>query len=156
MHRLPVRALAALVVALGLVVSAGAETKPENNFKHRHAVMDAMKGHVSAISLLAFNQVPDEGTFLIEHASALAALGRELPYVFPEGSRVEDSHALPAIWENPDKFAAAVDRATSAMAELDQAVRADDRRAIAGAFKNVGDACKGCHEDFREEHEHDD
>jgi cytochrome c556 len=151
MYRAVISAVAALLVSLSLTPLAGAAATPENAIKYRHAVMDAMKGHVAAIALLAFNQVPDEGEFLEDHAEALAGLGNELQFVFPEGSGTGKTHALPAIWEQPDKFAESVQAAVEASAALEKAAGSGDRKAIAGAFKQLGESCKGCHESFREE-----
>ena len=152
MQRKVVSAAAAVIVSMGLIAGAGAETKPENAIKYRKAVMESMAGHVSAIMLIAFNQVPDEG-FLEGHTEALADLGGELRIVFPEGSGAGETEALPAIWEQPEKFSTALDDAAMATDALNEAVKSGDRKAIAGAFKQVGESCKGCHESFREEHE---
>jgi len=153
MHRPVVSAITALLVSLSLVSIASAAAKPENAIKYRHAVMDAMKGHVAAIALLAFNQVEDEDEFLEDHAEALADLSKELRVVFPAGSGTGETGALPAIWEQPEKFAKAVQAAADAAAALEDATEGGDRKTLVGAFKKVGESCKGCHENFREEHD---
>jgi len=154
MHRALASAVSALLVSLSLVSVAGAAATPENSAKYRHAIMEAMGGHVAAMALLAFNQVPDEGEYLEDHAEALRDLSNQLQFVFPEGSAVGDSHALPAIWEQPDKFAAAVQAAVDASEAFEEAAETGDRKTIAGAFKQLGESCKGCHESFREEDDH--
>ena len=54
----------------------------------------------------------------------------------------------------PEKFAEAVARAEKAMAALGEAASDNDVEAMGRAFRNVGEACKGCHERYREEHDH--
>lgn len=145
--------LVAIVTATLLTTSVTvAETLTEDAIKYRHAVMDAMKGHISALSLMAFGKVNDPG-FIEQHAVALASLGEELEHVFPAGSGDGETHALPIIWEEPDKFAEALQQAKTATAALRDAVAAGERQQIAKAFNATGDACKGCHERYREEHD---
>ncbi len=119
--------------------------------KYRHSVMEAMKGHISALSMLAFGQIEDTG-FMQAHADALVTAGAELDGIFPQDS-AEGSHALPEIWSQPEKFAAALDDYKTSSIAMQTAVQSGDRKAVAGAFKNLGNSCKGCHESFREEHD---
>jgi len=51
----------------------------------------------------------------------------------------------------PSAGNAAAEQAVPDVALLRQYVEQGDREAIFGAFKEVGDACKGCHDDFRKE-----
>ncbi|MGI9309314.1 MAG: c-type cytochrome [Gammaproteobacteria bacterium] len=137
-----------------LVQAALAETTPENAYKYRHQVMEALGHHVGALSLI-FTGKADYPDHLQAHADAIAAAGAQIKDIFPEGSGVENSEALPAVWEKPDEFAAAVAASEEATAALAKAVSTGDRKAIGGAFKKMGETCKGCHEGFREEHDHD-
>lgn len=146
--------VAALVISLSPWNSVGAETTPENAIKYRMAVMQAMAGHASAFSMIAFGRV-DLPEYQQSHADALAAAGAQLKALFPEGSGDGDTDALPAIWQEPDKFAEAVAQAEEAMMNLREVAATGNRKAISDAFKATGDACKGCHEDYRAEHDHD-
>jgi cytochrome c556 len=153
MYRLLTSTLPTLFLLLALAMPAGAETSAENAIKYRHAVMDAMAGHTSAFSMIAFGMV-DHPEFLQSHANALADAGAQLKILFPEGSGEGETDALPAIWEEPEKFAASIEEAEKATAALSDAAASGDRKAIVGAFKALGQSCKGCHESYREE-EHD-
>ena len=59
------------------------------------------------------------------------------------------------IWEEPEKFEAAVAKAEKATAELRDAAASGDRKIIVGAFKVLGESCKGCLESYREDDDHD-
>jgi cytochrome c556 len=156
MHRKVVSAAAALFVFLSLLATAVAETKPENAIKYRHAVMEAMGGHMEALALIAFNLVQTTDDKILEnHAESLANLSDELLMIFPEGSGVGETEALPKIWAEPEKFTESVEAAVQAIAILEDAVESGDRKAITGAFRKAGEGCKGCHENFREEHDRD-
>ena len=145
--------IVALFISLSFCTSAGADSDAENAVKFRHAVMNAMAGHTGAFSMIAFGTV-DHPEFLQSHADALADMGAQIKVLFPAGSGGDESHAKPAIWEEPEKFSEAVTRAKKATAELRDAAATGDRKVIMNAFKAVGQACKGCHESYREEHDH--
>lgn len=150
MSRSLARLIAGFPIALLCANSALAEITPENQIKYRQAVMTAMKGHITAISMLALDQVEDQG-FLQQHADALASASAELKTVFQAGSRGEDTHALDAIWDEPEEFAEALEAAEQATDALREAVATGDGKAVVNAFKETGDSCKGCHETFRAE-----
>ena len=152
MRRIAATLVASVIATLLTTHVIVAETLPEDAIKYRQAVMDAMKGHISALSLMAFGKVDDPG-FIDRHAMALASLGEELEHVFPAGSGDGETHALPIVWEEPDRFAEALREAKAATAGLRDAIAGGQRQEIAKAFNATGDACKGCHERYREEHE---
>lgn len=153
MQRSVAVAILAVLCLTGLSIPAGAETTPENSIKYRKAVMDAMAGHTSAFSMIAFGMV-DQPEFLEGHANALADAGAQLSILFPEGSGEGDTHALPEIWDDADKFSEAVAKGEKASADLRAAAASGDKKAIVGAFKALGQSCKGCHESYREEDDH--
>jgi len=153
MQRLFAGAIPTVLLIFALSLPAGAETTPENAIKYRHAVMEAMAGHTSAFSMIAFGMV-DHPDFLQSHANAIADAMAQVGVLFPAGSGQGETEALPAIWEEPDKFSAAVAEAEKAATGLRDAAASGDRKTIAGAFKTLGQACKGCHESYREEHDH--
>ena len=152
MHRVCAVA-AALTLTLGFQGIGHAESEIEDITKYRHAVMELLAGHMSALALIAQGKV-DQGAFTQSHVDAIASATAEIGALFPEGSGGEGTHALPAIWENADEFASAVDEAREAGATLGEASWGDDPNTLMPAFAAVGKACKDCHESFREEHEH--
>jgi len=137
----------------GLSAPIAAEPSAEDAYKYRESIMTALKGHTGAISMQTRGLAGDP-SHITSHAQAIANLGAELNSIFPEGSNVEDSAALPIIWEEPEKFAEALAKAEEAMTALGAAASVNDLEAIGRAFRNVGKACKGCHERYREEHDH--
>jgi len=150
-----------LTIGSCLLPTLGAAAKPADTVKYRHAVMEAMSAHVNAFMLIATNKI-DDRTFLQNHGDAIADLSGELDTLFPAdsaaapaGSEESETHALPAIWDEPEKFAAAVTKMQQAAAKLQETTRSGDSKAIVGAFAAAGKACKGCHEDFRAEEDHD-
>jgi cytochrome c556 len=141
-----------MLTALLFANIAGAEPKPADVIKYRHAVMESLAANIEALSLIAFNKV-DTTDLYQSHADALAAGTAELQNLFPAGTGEGDTHALPAVWENPDDFMAAAAASKDAFAKLRDAVAGGDNKAIMDAFAVAGKSCKGCHEKFREEHD---
>lgn len=73
--------------------------------------------------------------------------------LFPKGSGKESgekTEALPAIWDKPAEFKTAADRLATAAGKLKTAADAKDAAAAKLAMGEIGGACKGCHENFRE------
>jgi len=126
-----------------------ADTTPEDAKDYRSAVMTALGGHVSASSMIARGLVDNNGQ-LVGHAAALSSSAAELENLFPEGSDVGDSEALPAIWTNPDEFAEAIEALVEATAKFEEVAASGDQAAIGAAFRDVGMSCRGCHDNFRE------
>ena len=108
--------------------------------------MTAIDGHMKANTAILSGRVHHED--LGTQTASLADLAKKLPNIFPEGSDVGKSEALPEIWEDPEGFADAVSRFIEASDALHQTVEneGDFRRAV----MNVGRTCDSCHDDFRE------
>ncbi len=152
MRRFIISTITTATLVLGYSIHVAAETSAEDAFKYRQYIMTALKGHAGAVSTQTRGLAGDSD-YVSNHAKAIAGLGTELHTIFAEGSNVEDSEALPVIWEEPEEFAAAVAKAEEAMTALGVVADGGDMQAIGAAFMNVGKACKGCHERFRVEHD---
>lgn len=76
---------------------------------------------------------------------------RDLGTWFPKGTGPEagKTRALPEVWTKPAEFTAAQKLFAEKVAPLSAAIKAKDGSAVGAAFKDVGGACKNCHETFR-------
>ncbi len=140
--------LSGVVAGVLLVASLAAwAARPENLIKYRQDVMKSLGGQVAASFLLISGKVehPDE---LKIHADAIGATAPLLRHLFPRDSASGKTQALPATWEQPDKFAAAVRRLETAAANFQRTV--DNHGDSVGALKELGTACKNCPKSFRE------
>ena len=72
-----------------------------------------------------------------------------IPDLFPEGSIVGESKALPAIWDNWGAFVAIVETGKTAAAAGIAAAEAGDAAAYATALQTLGGTCGACHQQFR-------
>lgn len=133
-------------LCLGLALCSMPTLADEGAAEYREHVMEAIGGHMQAAADIARGKVPHQDQFSL-HIDALAELGGIVDTLFPEGS--EGGDALPAIWENPDDFSARVADLEEATVALKTAV--DGGGDVGTAFQGVGQACKSCHDDYRED-----
>jgi len=144
------RALPALVACLAFAVPglAASATAPADAIKYRKAVMSALSAHVNAFMLINFGKVEHQN-HLQAHASALADLGAQAKVLFPAGTDVGDTDALPLIWKEQDQFRKLAADLEASSAKLRDAVAANDKAGTMAAFKALGESCKGCHDRYR-------
>jgi cytochrome c556 len=76
---------------------------------------------------------------------------RRLPSMFPAGSDIGDTKALPAIWAKPDRFKATYEDALARMSDLVAAAALSDRSEFGAAVGRMSAACGTCHAAFRAE-----
>ena len=152
MYRKVISLMTVVTLTSGISVHAAADTTPEDAYDYRTAIMDSMRGHIRAASMTVRGLVEDRGQ-LVNHAKGMANNAMEFEHLFPEGSNVGDSEALPVIWEETEEFAAAIEKIQEASAAFVAAAESGDQEAIGGAFRELGGACRGCHDRFRVEHD---
>ena len=141
-----------LLPASGVLAEELAIDQIEPAIKYRQNVMDAMAGLTGA----SVGQIRDGlgfGPDLLAMAKGLQAVTRDVAVLFPPGTDFGETEAKPEVWSKPDEFKAASDKLSEAVDAYVAAVEQGERAGIAKAFKGVGDACKGCHEDFRKKDE---
>ena len=86
---------------------------------------------------------------LVFPARALARWARTLPNMFPAGTNLPTSHALPTVWSDRAGFEAkAADYAAAAQA-LAQAAQSGDRAAFLTQWNVVRTACGACHDTYK-------
>ena len=152
MQRKTLVAVTAIALTSLLSADSMADATPEDAKDYRSAIMTALRGHIGAASMIARGLIDNDGQ-LVSHAQGLNNGAMELGKLFPEGSNVGESEALPAIWENPDDFAEAIANMQSATAAFVEAAESGDGEAIGAAFRNVGMGCRGCHDNFRQQND---
>jgi len=129
---------------------AMADGQAEINY--RQGIMLSIGGHMKDIVSILKGGVHQQD--LRFHAHAMADLAKIVPGVFPAGSGEGKTDALPAIWKKPDQFKQAVQKFVDAANGIASAADSGSPAQIGPAIKALGDACKNCHDDFREEHHH--
>ena len=132
------------IAALGLLaLPLGAD---DGAMEYRQHTMAAVGGHTTALFDILTGKVEHTG-HLAAHADALKAMSGLAGTLFPDGS--EGGDALSAIWEDPEDFAERLASFESAAANLSDVVAAGGE--VMPAAMQLGQACKGCHDNYRAE-----
>ncbi len=153
-----IRSALAVVLFGALTVSVPARTlaaEPDDAIKYRKAVMEIVGSHTHAIFAIMQGKVP-HGAALAYHADGLAAATAYTKDAFTQntaGQGKEETTAKAEIWQGPEFFERLEGLATNA-GKLASAIKAGDGGAIGLAAKDLGESCKGCHDKFRDEHDH--
>lgn len=135
-------------MALSTCFVAIAVSASEGEVNYRQHTMSAVGGHMRAIVDIIRGDV-SHTDHLATHAGAMADLAQIAPTLFPESSKGGD--ALDAIWENPEDFQSKLDAFKEAAQALKAAAESGDAGEIGMAFRGIGQACKGCHDNYRAE-----
>ena len=142
-----VRPLRAAILSAALLAS-GAQAADEGAAEYREAIFEAIGGHMSAMVGIIKGEVPHRQDLAL-HAKGIAALAPVTQHIFPADSYIEGGHAKAEIWSDPDAFAERRQNFLDAAAALGAVADSGDQAAFMGAFKTLGGACKGCHDNFR-------
>ncbi|MCZ6885805.1 MAG: cytochrome c [Alphaproteobacteria bacterium] len=137
-----------LAAVLLFAPSAQAAGDPVEAIKYRQMVMSSNGAHIGAIAAVLKGKVP-HGGHILGHARAMHAASLMLDDIFPPGSDVGETRAKPEIWQQPEKFKAAIRALQTAVAGLVTAAESGDMGAIGDALGPVGKGCGGCHKPFR-------
>jgi cytochrome c556 len=146
----------AVVVALALGAVAGAtlaQVKPETLVKQRQAVMTLQGKYFGPLAAMAQGKAPYNADIVRRNAAFLDNLTR-MPWdgFDPSTKDVKDmkTAALPAIYEQPEKFKEAASRLENEAHKLYQVSQSGDEAAVKAQIGALGKACGGCHENFRQ------
>jgi cytochrome c556 len=139
--------LAALILCMGSTAFAQ-EPTAKDLIAYRQGVMEALGKHIGAISMMVRGKVPYD--HMVVQANALAATAATVGDVFPAGSDMGDTHALPAVWEQEADFQAKVTALQDAATNFAAVAAGGDKAAIGKALGAVGGSCKGCHDNYKQ------
>ena len=138
---------AALVAAL--VAAANAATPVETQ-KARHEHYEELGEAFKAVRDQSKASTPDFAA-LEKAADTVNKASIDQQQWFPKGSGPEagKTRALPDVWSKPEDFLAAQKMFSERAPKLLAAAKAKDVAAVTAAFREVGGACKNCHDNFR-------
>ncbi|WP_375262926.1 c-type cytochrome [Palleronia sp.] len=140
-------------VVLGTVATVAlAQSNVPQEVRARQGLMQNFAFSLSTLGNMARGNIEYDAGLAQAAADRLVTLSsiHQNGY-WPDGTSAEEieaSRALPAIWESKDDFMSGFDdlhQAATAMAE----VAGDGQQAVGGQMRSLGQACGGCHEDYR-------
>lgn len=140
----------AFAVGAGFALIAHAQGNPETLAKQRQAKMMLQVKYLGQLGAMAQGKVPFNAEIVARNARYLDVLEEMAWDGFDASTKDVKSRALPAIWEEPDKFKAAQKNLQSAVNTLVAASKTGDESKMKAAIGGVGKACGACHDHFRE------
>lgn len=147
------RQLAAAAAALGILASLPAAAqfaKPEDAVKYRKAAFQVMVAHFGRIGAMANEKAPFDPAAAAANAEIVAFMSK-LPYAgFVEGtSGTEKGTPKPNVWTERARFDEAAKKMQDAVANLAAVSKGGTLAQLKPAFGAAADACKACHDHFR-------
>ena len=164
--------LVAVAVSAGVVGLSGAfaDEGLTGVAKERHDLMEGLGEAIGPMAAMVRGQQPYDADRMRELALVIASAGGDtLTALFPEGSYDPDGEALPAIWEDWDRFVLLAGNLTDAANAVAAAADIPPAPPSAGppdasgaggepqamdagaALIQLGMSCGACHDDFRKE-----
>jgi cytochrome c556 len=140
-----------LTFAGAVMVSAAVmAATPQELQKQRHEHYEALGDNFKAVRDGAKADAPDWAA-LQKAANAVheASLDQQQWFAKGTGPEAGKTRALPEIWSKPDDFTAAQKMLADRTPALAAAAKSKDAAAVNKAFREVGGACKNCHDNFR-------
>lgn len=157
MHRLIKIACLAATAALTSGAALAQDATPEEvALEIRHGHMLNYAANLGVLGAMAKGERDyDAAAAGVAAGNLLNLASIDQTHYWPEGTSnadMEESRALPAIWENMADFNAKNETLLQAVTAL-QGAAGTDLAALQGAMGAVGQSCGGCHEDYRESDE---
>jgi len=115
--------------------------------EYRESVMTVMGTHFGRIGAVVKGDVPYNKDEVAKNA-AIVSMMSTLPWQ-AFGPGMEGGKAKSEVWSDNAKFKAAAEKLQLATANLNTAAQSGDLDNIKKAFGSAGQACKGCHDDFK-------
>ena len=138
-----------LTAALAACPAAAQFKKPEDAIKYRQSAMTLQGNHMGRLFAMVNGRVPFDAKLAAEQIEVISMLNRLQFTAFIAGSDKGDTNALPEIWSEKEKFAAAVAKSQADVAKLVAAGKTGSLDQIKAAAGAVGQSCKACHDAYQ-------
>jgi cytochrome c556 len=144
-RRKSVLAISAVIIGASVYAATPVEMQ-----KARHEHFEDLGDAFKAVRDQSKASTPDFDA-LLKAAETVQKASVNQPQWFAKGTGPEagKTRAKPVIWEKPADFEAAQKMFAERAPALVAAAKTKDVEAVSKAFKEVGGACKNCHDTFR-------
>jgi cytochrome c556 len=140
-------ALAAIPLAAALAQAPAGGLTPEQIVAARQTGFAQSRG--TFLALKAAAEAGADVKQLSVPSRSLARWARTLPSLFPAGTDLPASKALPAVWSDRAGFEARAAAYAEAARQLAEAGQAGDRAVFLTRWSDVAAACSACHDTYR-------
>lgn len=146
------RLISLAILATAFAAPALAQSAEESAVKARQGFYTAISIEMGTLAGMARGEVEyDEAAASAAAANLMALASYDAPKLFVEGTSTDDlenTNALPAIWQDNDDFRAKYAALTEATAGIDQAVMGGQGN-VGPVVQKLGVACRDCHQSYR-------
>ncbi len=145
------RSLVVAVVVATLSSPATAQfQKPEDAVKYRQSTMFVMANHFGRIGAMVNNRAPYDAAQALANAEIVSTLSRLHWVGFVDGTASTTKGGASAkVFSDRAGFDAAGRKMQDEVAKLLAAARTNNLDNLKAAFGPVGQSCKSCHDDYR-------
>lgn len=124
---------------------------PEEAIEYRQGIFEAFAWNFGPMGAMVKGKMPYDQAVVTRNAKRLAMLS-DMPWeAFTEDSDFGDTDAKPEIWSQRSEFESRIEAFEKEAGKLAEVAAQGDRKAFRTQFGEVAKACKGCHDDFRED-----
>ena len=140
----------ALFCLAGFSISAHAQMKPEDAIKLRQSAMKLIGYNFGSIGAMVNDKKPYNKDEAIRNATNVEHLSGHPWEFFVAGSDKGETKAKAEVFKEADKFKAAAEKMQAESAKLTQVAKTGDLAALKTQFGATAQACKNCHDNYRE------
>ncbi|XOV77433.1 MAG: c-type cytochrome [Aestuariibacter sp.] len=151
--------LIALVIAglLSTPISFANEAKSEKQAKaaiqYRQALLQVIRSNMGALGAMAKGHIPFDAQKMEKNGMRIEQLATMMPdyFAIDTSAYKMPTDAKADIWQNHEDFTGKINDLISAARNLQVVASDGDESQFKGAIGQVGRACKGCHDEYKEE-----
>lgn len=144
---------AALLAAPAAAVGADEDgPQPEDFVHYRQGVMTAIGWNFGPMAAMAQKEIPWDAAEFARRAERVAFLATLPMEGFVPATKDEKSHTKSEVWDNLDDFRSRMEDLEKNTAALAAAAKdAQSLDEVVPAFAEVGETCKGCHDEYEQD-----
>lgn len=143
---------AASITAVSVVIAAEPKSPEEMAIDYRQDAFKMIKYHFGPMAAMVKGDTEFNAEEFAKNAEAVAALSKFPINGFIEGSdKGGDTEAKADIWSNMDDFKKKMETFQVEAASLAEVAKGGDMAAIKPQFGKVGQSCKACHKEYKED-----
>jgi cytochrome c556 len=132
-----------ILIALAVTANAGAT---EDIAKERNELMKGVRDATKPVGAMLKGEMAFDAAKVQESLAVYTDASQRLDELVPAGS--EGGEAAPAVWEDPDGFAATLQKWSDAITAAVEA-NPQDLATAKPVLGPVLNSCKGCHDSYR-------
>jgi cytochrome c556 len=151
-HKILAVAIAATTIAVATTSIADEKKSPEEMaIDYRQAAFTMIRFHFDPMSAMVKGDKEFNAEEFSQNAEAVAALSKFPMHGFIAGSYTDETEAKAKIEENMDDFKKKAETFVVEAAALADVAKGGDMAAIKPQFGKVGESCKACHKEYKED-----